>query len=159
MALAGVGVGITMATTASAALSELSADKAGVGSGVLQALKNVGAPFGAAILGSVLSSVYRSHLTLAGLHGPAASAVRGSVFAGLAVAGKLGSPALAVSVRSAFVRGMDAALLASVGFALVGGVLALAFLPARSARQSEALGGVPADIEGATADHGLIITE
>jgi EmrB/QacA subfamily drug resistance transporter len=160
MAVAGVGVGITMATTASAALSELSADKAGVGSGVLQALKNVGAPFGAAVLGSVLSSVYRSHLPLAGLQGPAASAVRGSVFAGLAVAGKLGSPALAVSVRSAFVRGMDAALLASVGFALVGGILALAFLPAHSARrESDAIEGVPADIEGVSADHGLIATE
>jgi hypothetical protein len=57
------------------------------------------------------------------------------------------------------VRGMDAALLASVGFALVGGVLALAFLPARSARQSEAIDGVPADIEGVPADHGLIATD
>jgi EmrB/QacA subfamily drug resistance transporter len=131
MALAGVGVGITMATTASAALSELSADKAGVGSGVLQTLKNVGAPFGAAVLGSVLASSYRSHLALPGLPGPAVSAVRGSVFAGLAVAAKLGSPALVVSVRGAFVKGMDAALLVSVGFALAGSVLALAFLPAR----------------------------
>jgi hypothetical protein len=58
-----------------------------------------------------------------------------------------------VSVRSAFVRGMDAALLASVGFALVGGVLALAFLPTRSARrESDA-------IEGVLADHELIATE
>jgi EmrB/QacA subfamily drug resistance transporter len=150
MAVAGVGVGITMATTASAALSELSADKAGVGSGVLQALKNVGAPFGAAILGSVLASAYRSHLPLAGLSGPAASAVHGSVFAGLAVAEKLGSPALAVSVRSAFVSGMDAALLVSVGFALAGSVLALALLPARSASHE------PAPVEGVQADHELI---
>jgi MFS transporter, DHA2 family, multidrug resistance protein len=145
MALAGVGVGITMATTASAALSELTADKAGVGSGVLQALKNVGAPFGAAVLGSILSSAYRGGLHLPALPAPAAGAVRGSVFAGLAVAGKLGSPALAESVRSAFVAGMDAALLVSVGFALAGSVLALVFLPAHGTRhEPEAVESPPA---------------
>jgi hypothetical protein len=153
MAIAGVGVGITMATTASAALSELSADKAGVGSGVLQALKNVGAPFGAAVLGSVLASAYRSHLPLPGLEGPVAGVVRSSVFAGVEVAGKLGSPALAVSVRSAFVSGMDAALLVSVGFALAGAVLALAFLPARSAARDTDI------VEGAREDHELIASE
>ena len=79
------------------------------------------------------------------LPGPAAGAVRGSVFAGLAVAGKLGSPALAASVRSAFVHGMDAALLASVGFALAGSVLALVFLPAHGTRhESEAVESPPA---------------
>ena len=153
MALAGVGVGITMATTASAALSELSADKAGVGSGVLQALKNVGAPFGAAVLGSVLASAYRSHLPLPGLPGPVAGAVRGSVFAGLTVAEKLGSPALVVSVRGAFVRGMDAALLVSVGFALAGSILALAFLPARSTARTAAAS------EGVHAEHELIVAQ
>ena len=148
MALAGAGVGVTMATTASAALSELTADKAGVGSGVLQALKNVGAPFGAAVLGSVLSSVYRGHLALVGVPAPAAGAVRSSVFAGLAVADKLRAPALTVSVRSAFVRGMDAALLVSVGFAVAGSVLALVFLPAHntSVTRSEP-GTVQADHE------------
>ena len=114
----------------------------------------MGAPFGAAVLGSILSSAYRGSLHLPALPGPAAGAVRGSVFAGLAVAGKLGSPALAESVRSAFVRGMDAALLVSVGFALVGSVLALVFLPAHSAPpESEAVAGAPA---GHDADRELV---
>jgi len=134
MAVAGAGLGITLLTTASAALSELSADRAGIGSGVLQALKNVGAPFGAAVLGSVLSSTYRGHLDLTGVPGPAAGAVRGSVFAGLAVADQLRSPALVHSVRHAFVAGVDASLLASVAFALVGMALALAFMPGRARR-------------------------
>jgi DHA2 family multidrug resistance protein-like MFS transporter len=129
MAVAGAGVGVTMATTASAALSELSADKAGVGSGVFQALKNVGAPFGAAILGSALSTAYQNHLQLAGVPAALADVVRSSVFSGLAVAAKLGSPALAHSVRGAFVTGMDVALWVSVGFACGGAVLALVFLP------------------------------
>jgi MFS family permease len=40
--IAGVGTGLTMATAASAALAELSKERAGVGSAVLQALKNTG---------------------------------------------------------------------------------------------------------------------
>jgi EmrB/QacA subfamily drug resistance transporter len=131
MAIAGAGVGITLLTTASAALSELSADRAGIGSGVLQALKNVGAPLGAAVLGSVLSSGYRAHLDLTGVPGPAVGAVRGSVFAGLAVASRLDSAALAHTVRHAFVAGVDGSLLASVAFALAGVSLALAFMPGR----------------------------
>ena len=43
----------------SAALSELSPERSGVGSAVMQALQKVGGPFGAAILGSVLSSAYQ----------------------------------------------------------------------------------------------------
>jgi DHA2 family multidrug resistance protein-like MFS transporter len=148
MALAGVGVGVTMATTASAALSELSADKAGVGSGVFQALKNVGAPFGAAILGSALSSIYESHLALTGLPSSTTGAIRSSVFAGLAVADKLGSRALAVSVRGAFVSGMDVALWVSMGFAAAGCVLALLFLPhQRAASQSAGEGDVEREDE------------
>jgi DHA2 family multidrug resistance protein-like MFS transporter len=64
--------------------------------------------------------------------------VRSSVFAGLAVAEKVGSQALAGAVRGAFVSGMDAALWVSVGFACVGGALALAFLPNRNAAREAA---------------------
>ena len=60
-------------------------------------------------------------------------AVKDSVFGGLAVAGQLRSAALAESVRSAFVQGMDVALLVSAGITLVGLLLALAFMPGRSA--------------------------
>jgi len=92
-------------------------------------------------------------LDLAGLPAPAAGTVRGSVFAGLAVADKLGSQALGLSVRGAFVRGMDPALLTSVGFALAGGILALAFLPAHSARRE------PDAIAEAPTDRGLTASE
>jgi len=58
--------------------------------------------------------------------------VRGSVFAGLAVAQKVGSPALLDQVRSAFAHGIDAMLWVSVGLAGAGVVLALLFLPWRA---------------------------
>ena len=131
-AIVGAGAGLTMATVASAALAELSEDRAGVGSGVLQALKNTGAPLGTAILGSALVSAYVSRLHLSGLSPAAARTVRQSIFGGVAVARALRSSSLLISVRAAFVHGTDVAFLVSVGFALVGLVLSLAFLPARA---------------------------
>jgi len=138
MAIVGAGTGLTMATAASAALAELSKERAGVGSGVLQALKNTGAPLGSAIVGSALASAYVSRLALSGLPSAAAHGVRQSVFAGIAVARALHSPSLLTSVRAAFVHGIDVALLVSLGFAFAGLVLSLAFLPARARPPAEA---------------------
>ncbi|HMK63585.1 MAG TPA: MFS transporter [Acidimicrobiales bacterium] len=144
MTLGGIGTGLTMATAASAALVELSEERAGVGSGVLQALKNTGAPLGSAILGSVLAATYVRDLHLGGLPPAAAQTVRQSVFAGVAVSRALHSPALLVSVRTSFVHGMDAALLVSMAVALVGCLLSLLFLPAHPRRAAEGQAELPA---------------
>jgi Na+/melibiose symporter-like transporter len=132
IAVVGAGMGLAMATAASAALSELSQERSGVGSAVMQALQKTGAPFGTAILGSVLSSAYQARLNLAGLPPAAAKVVKESLFAGLAVAQQLGSAPLFASVRAAFVHGMDVSLVVAAGIAAVGLLLALAFLPARA---------------------------
>src|SRR5579884_171044 len=134
MAGAGAGLGLVFTTAASTALTELSAERSGMGSALLQALKNVGAPLGSALLGSVLASAYRADLPSAGLPAGALGAAGESVFAGLALAHRLGSAGLATSVRLAFVQGMDAALLVSAAVAGAGMLLALAFLPGRPAR-------------------------
>jgi DHA2 family multidrug resistance protein-like MFS transporter len=132
MAVVGLGMGITLATSASAALSELSPERSGVGSAVMQALQKVGGPFGTAIMGSVLSSAYQGQLQLAGLPAAVANVARGSLFGGIAVAEKLRSAALLASVRSAFVNGMDVSLVVAAGIAVAGLILALVFLPRRS---------------------------
>jgi MFS transporter, DHA2 family, multidrug resistance protein len=132
LAVVGAGVGLAMATAASAALSELPAERSGVGSAVLQAVKNVGTPLGAAIFGSALSSGYQARLRLGGLPQAAAAAVRASLFGGIAAANRLGLASLLGSVRTAFVHGMDLALMISAAIALAGLVLALMFLPGRS---------------------------
>jgi len=129
LSIAGVGTGLTMATAASAAVAELDEERAGVGSAVLQALKNTGAPLGSAVLGSTLLAVYVAHLHLGELPSTASATVRQGVFQGAAVAHQLDSPALLAQIQGAFVHGMDAALLVSVGFAIAGCVLALVFLP------------------------------
>jgi len=142
-AVFGAGMGIVFATAASAAVSELPAERSGVAAGVLQALQKIGGPFGAAVLGSVLSTAYRARLDLAGLPPAAADAARASVFGGLAVAHRLGSAALLDSVRAAFVHGMDVSLLVSAGIAGAGFLLALAFMPLRAAAPAGAGGRAP----------------
>lgn len=131
VALAGVGLGITFATAASSALVEIPEERSGVASAVMQALQKTGGPLGAAIMGSVLSSVYLSKLNLTGLPTAVAGVVRQSLFGGIAVAARLHSPALLSMVQNAFVRGMDVSLLVAAGIAVAGLVLALVFLPSR----------------------------
>jgi MFS transporter, DHA2 family, multidrug resistance protein len=133
MAVVGVGMGLTMATSVSAALSELSEEQSAVGSAVLQAINKI--PLGSAVLGSVLSAAYLTRLDPSGLPGPAAGAVRQSIFGAVAVARQLHSATLLASARSAFVSGMDLALLVSAGACLVGMILAVLFLPATTAAE------------------------
>ncbi|MGA8921641.1 MAG: MFS transporter, partial [Candidatus Dormiibacterota bacterium] len=142
MAVVGFGMGIGFATAASAALKTVPSERSGVASALIQAMQKVGAPFGAAILGSVLVSGYQSQLSLGGLPASVAGPIRQSVFAGVAVAEKLHSAALLESVRHAFVHGMDAALVISAGIALLGTVVALVFMPGRAAVVHEATAGV-----------------
>jgi len=49
---------------------------------MMQAIQKVGAPFGVAILGSVLSSAYQAQLNLAGLPPAVANVVKESLFGG-----------------------------------------------------------------------------
>ena len=149
LAVAGLGTGIAMATAMSAALVELSADKSGVGSAVMQAVNKTGGPLGIAILGSVLSAGYLARVHLSGLPSSAVAAVRQSVFGGVAVAQKIKSASLLASVRTAFVHGMDLALLVSGGIAVAGIVLTLIFLPAANAPESTVQPGMDKDDEGA----------
>ncbi len=129
MAVVGLGMGLTMATATSAALSELPEERSGIGSAVLQACNKTGGPLGTAILGSVVSSAYLARLDVRGV--PAAA--RESVFGGVAVAQQAHSSALLVAVRGAFVHGMDTALLVSAAIAVAGAIATLAFLRTRKA--------------------------
>jgi Na+/melibiose symporter-like transporter len=132
MAMVGLGMGLALATSMSAALAKLSAERAGVGAAALQAINKLGGPLGTAVLGSLLATAYLAHLPLAGLPAAAATAARQSIFGAVAVAQKIHSPALLASAHTAFVNGMDLALLVSGVVALAGLALTLAFLPQTS---------------------------
>ena len=131
-AVFGLGLGLAMPQTMNAALSALSAERSGSGSALISAMRQVGATIGVAVLGTVLASVYRSHLVVTGLPAAAAAAAKSSVVAGVAVAHALGSAALLDSVRHAFVQGLDTMLWVCGGIALASAILALLFLPRRA---------------------------
>ena len=127
----GAGLGLALPTAMDAAIDQLSADRSGVGSAVIAAIRTVGGTFGVAVLGSVLSTAYQARLPLPHVPAAAAAVIRSSVMAGVAAAHKLGSLPLLGLVRAAFVHGMDTVLWPCGGIGLTGLVLALIFLPAR----------------------------
>lgn len=63
------------------------------------------------------------------------------MFDGVAVARQLDSPALLVEVRTAFLHGLDQLLIGAAVATALGGLLALALLPARSTRLAQELPG------------------
>jgi MFS transporter, DHA2 family, multidrug resistance protein len=132
-ALAGLGLGLAMPTATNAALGALTAERSGSGSAVISALRQVGATIGVAVLGTVLTSGYRSHLVLTGLSAAAASSARSGVTAGVTVAQAAHSPALLAGVRAAFVHGLAVMLWICGGIALGSAILGLLFLPRRGA--------------------------
>jgi DHA2 family multidrug resistance protein-like MFS transporter len=152
-AISGLGFGLALATAASAALVDLPKENAGVGSAVMQAVQKTGAPLSAAVLGSVVAWGYHSQLTVAGLPAATVSAVRGSVFAGIAAARALDSPALLASVRSAFVHGITAMLWVSAGLAVVAVAVALLFLPWRATAAEPADASLLPDRRESAHDH------
>ena len=129
--IAGAGAGLVFATAASSALVELSAERSGVGSALLQVIVKLGPAFGATILGSIVNATYQAHLSLAGLPADAVAAVQASVFSGLAIAHQLDSAQLIASVQAAFVAGVDDGVRTAAIVAGAGVVLALLFMPSR----------------------------
>ncbi|MEY9933590.1 DHA2 family multidrug resistance protein-like MFS transporter [Catenulispora sp. GP43] len=133
LTIGGVGVGLAMPITMTVALDELTAERAGVGSGLLMTIRQIGGTCAVAILGTVLNGQYRSHLAPAVAHLPAeaAAAATRSAGSGVAVAGALHSPSLLESVRSALVHATSMTMWVSTGFAVIG-VLAATQLPRRA---------------------------
>ena len=141
----GAGLGLALPAAMNTAIGALSAERAG-GSGLLQALRQVGGTIGVAVLGTVLNSGYRGQLGGRHLPGPAAGPVRSSVAAGVHIARQLDDAALLHTVQAAFVHGMDLAMLAGAILTLAGGAAALLFLPRR--RTAAASGGPGAGSAG-----------
>jgi EmrB/QacA subfamily drug resistance transporter len=135
LTVTGAGMGFVLPASMTAAMSALSAERAGVGSAVLMTIRLVGGAFGAAVLGSLLSSGYRGRVDVTGLPPAAASAAREKVGGGLAVAGRLHDETLLHSVRSAFVHGMDLTLVVGAGIMGIAALLAVVLLPRRRAAE------------------------
>jgi len=128
VALAGLGIGFVLPASMDIAMSALTAERSGVGSALIMALRNVGGTLGVAILGTVLSAGYRGKLVLDGLPNSAVEAVERSASAGAAVALKLNSANLLDTVQAAFIHGMDRLLWVCGGVAVAGALLAILYM-------------------------------
>ena len=149
--LLGAGIGLTLPASMTVAIGALSMERAGSGSGLLQALRQVGGTIGVAVLGTVLSSGYHARLDGGDVPSSVEGAVRSSVGAGIEVAHRLDSSALAQTVRSAFVHGMDTVLLASAALTILGAVIAVLFLPRRVAETPAPTASAQAPVREAVA--------
>lgn len=134
----GLGLGLAMTRTMTTTLDALPAARSGVGSALVQTMRQVGGALGVALLGALANSGYRRGLHVGGLPTAVADAVRDSVAGGVAAAAKLHDQQLLENVRVAFVHAMDTTLLVSGGVAALAAILALRFptLAAGDARAS-----------------------
>jgi len=138
MVLIAAGLALTASPATEAIMGALPPSKAGVGSAVNDTTRELGGTLGVAIVGSVMSSAYSSHVlsALDKIGAPAAltSAAQQSVTAGMHAAAYL-PPGLrgvaAAAARQAFVAGLHNGSLVAAGATALAALATLAFLPAR----------------------------
>ena len=125
----GIGMGAAM-TPATAAITEgLPTAQQGVGSALNDLSREVGGALGIAVVGSIVTAVYRTNLHLTGIPAAAADRARGS----FALAIHAGGPVKAAA-GSAFVDGIHTGLLYAAGAALLAAIAVAALLPSGQRR-------------------------
>ena len=133
----GVGMANVIPPATEAVMSTLPREKAGVGSAVNNTMRQVGGALGVAVLGSILSQVYRGQISgqLTALPAGMRDTAAESIASTYAVAAKVGSAgqALIDPANQAFVHAMHWASGGSAFAALVGVAAVLRWLPAQSA--------------------------
>jgi MFS family permease len=135
----GMGIMFVVSVTNDTILASAPKERTGAAAAISETANEIGGALGIAILGSVLTAVYRTALTLpTGLSGSAAEAAResvgGAVQAGTRIPGATGH-ALIAAADQAFTHSMGVTSWAGAALLAAGGVGALV-----------ALRGVPAEI-------------
>jgi EmrB/QacA subfamily drug resistance transporter len=138
LVLLGGGMSLTTAPATGAVMESMPLAKAGVGSAVNDTSREVGGALGVAILGSILSSGYRSNLDpqlLSQAPPEAAALIKEGVGSALAVAQDPRAASFAdqitTTARSAFTDAMTPVFWAAAGVALFTAVLVLKLMPSR----------------------------
>jgi EmrB/QacA subfamily drug resistance transporter/channel protein (hemolysin III family) len=138
--LGGVGMGAAMATATRLIMDALPPDREALAAAINETGRMVGAAVGVAVAATVLSTVYRWHMSdMPRLPGPLADAASDNVGAALQIAQRVGGPegeALARLARSAFVDGMAAGLRLTATVTMLGALVALFWVPGRPAAGS-----------------------
>ncbi|MFG2131526.1 MFS transporter [Streptomyces sp. NPDC048751] len=133
--LMGAGMAHIMTPTSVVIMQALPREKAGSASALSNTFRQVGGALGIAVLGSVLSTAYRTGIEdkLGALPAGLRDTAGESIEATLGVAAKLGprGQALVDPANDAFLHAMHVTALGGVAVALVGAVVVALFLPGR----------------------------
>ncbi|MFE7464642.1 MFS transporter [Streptomyces sp. NPDC057499] len=133
----GTGMAHVMTPVTVAVMQSLPREKAGSGSAVNNTFRQVGGALGVAVLGSVLSTVYRRGIEghLGAVPAGTRQAAGESIEATLGIAdrmGPAGAPLIA-SANDAFLKAMHVTAAGSAAVALLGALVVALFLPGRPA--------------------------
>ncbi|KAB1136586.1 MFS transporter [Micromonospora sp. DT46] len=135
--LQGTGMANIMPPATESIMSALPREKAGVGSAVSNTVRQVAGALGVAVLGSVLSAVYRADVdpALRDLPAGAREAAGESISGAYAAAGQLGpaAPQLIAVADDAFLAAMHWAAGLAAAIAALGILVVLRWMPGRSA--------------------------
>ena len=153
MLLLGAGLGMSSAPATESIMGSLPRHRAGVGSALNDTAREVGGALGVAVVGSIVSSIYRSRLTDTlprTVPAPIASAAHDSIGSALQAGNVLGADRLqfVTAAREAFVAAMSRASIVTAAVAVIGAVIAARYLPSRAA---EALESAEAEVAPPTA--------
>jgi EmrB/QacA subfamily drug resistance transporter len=132
MVLMGLGMGLISTPATESILLVLPPARAGVGSAVNDATRELGGTLGVAVVGSLFSSVYADRLAdgrFASLPAGVLARAQDSVGAAMSITG--GDPRLALALRSAFMDGFSTSCVVVGVVCLVGAVAAAVSLPGR----------------------------
>ncbi|MEV4723711.1 MFS transporter [Micromonospora humida] len=150
----GVGMANIMPPATESIMSALPREKAGVGSAVSNTVRQVAGALGVAVLGSVLSAVYRQDIatTADALPAPAREAATESVSGAYAAAAQLGpaAPRLIAAANDAFVSAMHWAAAISAVVAALGIIVVLRWMPGRPATAVTATPVAERELAGTT---------
>jgi predicted MFS family arabinose efflux permease len=136
MVMMGTGLGLTTAPATESILSVLPPAKAGVGSAVNDATREAGGTLGVAVIGSVYTSLYGSHLAVSAagrLGDVAVDHAKTSIGAGLQVAAHAPAAARGAAldaITNSFMVGLHAGCFVAAGVCALGALAAL-WLPGR----------------------------
>jgi len=145
----GLGMGFAMSPATEAIMGALPRAKAGIGSAMNDVVREVGGMLGIAVLGSVLSSGYGSGMddATAGLPHAGAEAASDSVGAAHEIGGRIGGGTGAELIdtsNAAFVDALTTTATLGAAAAVIGALVALAFLPSHGrAEHPASLGSDP----------------
>ncbi len=133
----GLGVGLSMSPGTTAITASLPQEHQGVASALNDTVREFGGALGVALIGSLLSAGYSSHIGAAttGLPADAAASVKEGIGGAFATAPRLGArgPAVLDAARHAFVDGWRLSMWVAAGLLLAAAAFSAIWIPRRDA--------------------------